>query len=380
MENGRRFTFLSRASLNLCYYLGWVPDVVHCHDWPTALIPVMLNTTDYNEPLGASATVLTIHSMEHQGVFPRDLVDLAELPEETFHYECLEADGKVNMLKGGIYNATKVTTVSPNYAEEIQSQEFGFGLDEIVRIRSADLIGVTNGIDTVEWSPIDDDLLPEKYSSHDLKGKKVCKEFLQDRFDLIAESDAMIVGVVSRLYWQKGLDLLAAIVPRVLQSLNVQFVILGQGEGGLERQFAELAENYPGRVGVKTEFSNRLAHLVYAGSDTFAMPSRYEPCGLGQMYAMNYGTVPVARSVGGLADTIVPFTNGGESAQGFLFSEANPEEFFNALISAYNLFRDKPNEFYRLQRNGMTRSFSWSDSASLYTQIYQWAANARALR
>ena len=378
MENARRFTFLSRAALNLCYYLGWIPDVIHCHDWPTALIPVMLNTTDYNEPLGSAASVFTIHSMEHQGVFPRDLIECAQLPEETFHHECLEAYGQVNLLKGGIYNATKVTTVSPNYAMEIQRQEFGFGLEEIVRIRSADLIGVTNGIDTVEWNPANDDLLPAKYDIDDLKGKRVCKEHLQESFGLFAESDAMIVGVVSRLYWQKGLDLLVAAIPRLLHTIDVQFVILGQGDLDLEKQFADLITRYPGRLGFRSEFSNRLAHLVYSGSDIFAMPSRYEPCGLGQMYAMRYGTVPVARAVGGLVDTIESYSRSTESAQGFLFREANSDDLFEALLFAFTLFRDSSDEFSRIQRNGMARNFSWRVSASCYSQVFQWAVDSRA--
>lgn len=378
MKNARRFIFFSRAVLNLCDYLGWVPDVIHCHDWPTALIPVMINTAEGNKPMGSVASVLTIHSIEHQGIFPRDLIKCAQLPESTFRHECLAAHGQVNLLKGGIYNATKVTTVSPKYALEIQSQEFGFGLEEVVRSRSNDLVGVTNGIDTVEWNPASDDLLPAKYDINNLKGKRVCKQNLQESFGLISKSGVMVVGVVSRLYWQKGLDLLLTAIPRLFQTIDVQFVILGQGDHDLEEQFTGLVTQYPGRLGFKSEFSNELAHLIYAGSDIFAMPSRYEPCGLGQMYAMRYGTIPVARAVGGLTDTIESYSRSTKSAQGFLFKKAESNDLFEVFHSVFNLFRHRSDEFSRIQRNGMSRDFSWMISAFRYSQVFKAALDSKS--
>ncbi|AWT59815.1 MAG: Glycogen synthase [Candidatus Moanabacter tarae] len=378
MENARRFIFFSRAVINLCYYLGWVPDVVHCHDWPTALIPVIINTTECNKPMGSVASVLTIHSIEHQGIFPRDLIECARLPENTFRHECLAAHGQVNLLKGGIYNATKITTVSPKYAMEIQRREFGFGLEEIVRSRSNDLVGVTNGIDTDKWNPARDDLLPAIYDISNLKGKRVCKQYLQESFGLISDSEVMVVGIVSRLYWQKGLDLLLTVIPRLFQSIDVQFVILGQGDQGLEEQFSGLTAQYPGRMGFKSEFSNQLAHLVYAGSDIFAMPSRYEPCGLGQMYAMRYGTIPVARAVGGLVDTIEPYSRSAKSAQGFLFEKPDPNDLFEVLHSVFNIFRHRSAEFSRIQRNSMERDFSWKISASRYSQVFKSALDSKS--
>ncbi len=376
-DDDRRFIFLSRAALNLCYYLGWMPDVIHCHDWPTALVPVFLNTNDYYEPLGKAASVLTIHNLEHQGHFPYECIKYAQLPDSVYRPDGLESMGNVNFLKGGIYNATKITTVSPQYAREILEHSNGHGLHHILKFRAADLIGEINGIDTGIWNPKRDSLLPARYSVTNRKGKAACKTELQKEMALEVKGENPLFGVVSRLYRQKGLDLLAKAVPGIMETTDAQVVLLGIGDKKSEKAFKKLAKKYPDRVGIKIGFSNQLAHRIYAGSDFFIMPSRFEPCGLSQMYAMRYGTPPIARATGGLIDTIVPHETGNKSATGLMFTRATPEELGATVEEAASLYKEKPTEYRRMQSNGMKKDFSWKKPASAYENIYRWAVEAR---
>ena len=376
-DNAARFTFLSRAAIDLCYHLDWIPDVVHCHDWATGLTPIYLNTTELRQPMGHAASVMTLHNMQHQGWFHHKVVQMAGLPESVFRSDGLESMGEVNMLKGGIYHSTKITTVSPTYAREIQTPDGGCGLQNLLRFRAADLIGVINGIDETEWSPETDPLLPARYSKGDLSGKAVCKAKLQAAYGLKVDPGVALFTVVSRLVDQKGLDLLAAIGDRLMREMHIQVAILGTGDPALEAAFRELALRYPGRFAAFLGFDNELAHLTAAGADFLLMPSRFEPCGLSQMYAMVYGTPPVVRATGGLIDSVEQYIEGEGIGTGFLFKEATTHAFFDTIGWACSTYYDRPEDLAALRRNGMESDFSWDVSAGTYEAVYGWAIDAR---
>jgi starch synthase len=376
-DNDERFIFLTRASLDLCYYLNWFPDVIHAHDWPTALLPIMLNTTDRNGPLGGTASVLTIHNLEHQGVFPPHALEFAHLPGWVFRPDGLESLGWVNSLKGGIFHANKITTVSPHYAREIQQPIGGCGLDDVLRFKSGDLLGILNGIDHSVWNPATDPLLPAHYSADDLSGKAVCKQLLQKEFQLDVDPTIPIFGVISRLAHQKGLDLLETILPGVFANMRVQVVVLGAGEDRLQWAYGEMPSRYPGRCGSYIGFNNRLAHLIEAGSDFFLMPSRFEPCGLNQLYSMAYGTPPLVRATGGLVDSVTQYVEGGNSGTGFIFDEPTAHALYFTIGWACATYYDRPEELLALRRRGMQQDFSWEKSAAIYLNVYDWAIQAR---
>jgi starch synthase len=377
-DNGYRFAFLSRAAIDLCEQIGWIPNVVHCHDWSTGLTPVYLNTTELNKPMGRAASIMTLHNMGHQGWFHRRLLDFAGIPESVFHQDGLESMGEVNMLKGGIFHSTKVTTVSPTYAREIQTADGGGGLHNLLRFRAADLIGVINGIDETEWNPEIDPLIPETFSVKNLKGKAVCKAKLQQAYGLEVSPDVPLFAVVSRLADQKGLDLLAAIGDRLMGNMQIQIAVLGTGEPWLEEAFRALSQRYPGRFGVYIGFNNDLAHLTTAGADFFLMPSRFEPCGLGQMYAMTYGTLPIVRATGGLIDTVEQYSERLAFGTGFRFDFATPDAFYYTIGWACSTYYDRPKDMAMLRKNAMTQNFSWDTSAGIYEGIYGWAIHDRA--
>lgn len=376
-DNGQRFSFLSRAAIDLCYHLNWIPDVVHCHDWPTGLLPVYLNTTEIDRPMGRAATVMTLHNMQHQGYFPRDTIHFAGLPESTFRADSIEAFGQVNMLKGGIYHSSKITTVSPTYAREIQGTEGGCGLQHVLHYRAADLIGVINGIDESEWDPAKDAHLPECYSAGDLVGKAVCKAAMQRAYGLNETAEVPLFSVVSRLVDQKGLDLLVEIGARLMETMELQVAILGTGDPVLEDAFKDLATRFPGRFAAHIGFDNQLAHLSVAGSDFLLMPSRFEPCGLSQMYSMKYGAPPVVRATGGLVDSVQQYVEGTEIGTGFLFDAPTGQAFYDTIGWACSTYYDRRKEYDQLQANGMTADFSWDQSADTYESVYKWAIEAR---
>lgn len=376
-DNDHRFIFAGRAALNLCLQLGWIPDVIHCHDWTAGFVPLWLNTTDRDGPLGGCATVFTVHNLEHQGYSHRRALAYAGLPEWLFSHDNVESLGAVNMMKAGLYHSTKITTVSPTYAREIQGPEHGFGLDHVLRFRAADLIGILNGIDTEQWNPATDPHLPAHFDASSLAGKAECKAALQRELGLDPRPDAPVFGVIARLFRQKGLDLLADIVPEFLAKTPAQFAVLGTGDADVEVAFKHHAFQFPGRVGVLIGFDNRLAHRIEGGADFFVMPSRSEPCGLTQMYAMRYGTVPVVRATGGLVDTVEPVDAEAGAGTGFLFTEATHEALFAAMTGACDLYLGNPAAFAQLRRNGMARDFSWSASASRYHDVYRWSVGAR---
>lgn len=376
-DNDLRFVFLCRGALALCQQLDWIPDVVHGHDWTTGLLPVYLNTTLKDTPLGRIASVFTIHNLEHQGYADRRVLDFARLPASEFRADSVESTGAVNMMKAGLYHSTKLTTVSPTYAEEIKTPAGGWGLDHVLRFRAGDLMGILNGIDTSAWDPSTDKYLKHNYTPTKLAGKIACKSELQKRLGLTPDANVAVFGVVARFASQKGLDLLAEALPHIADRMQVQFAILGSGDPGLEHAFRWVAGQYPGKVGVYIGYDNELSHLIQAGSDCFVMPSRSEPCGLTQMYAMRYGTVPLARATGGLIDTIEQYVEGTVKGTGFLFEDATAPALYNTVGWACATYYDRPQEFARLRQNGMAKDFSWRTSAESYVDVYRWAIEQR---
>jgi starch synthase len=377
-DNDLRFAFLCRGALNLCLQLGWIPDVAHAQDWTTGLLPVLLNTTLRHTPLGGVASVFTIHNMEHQGYADRRVLDFAHIPPGEFRPDSTESGGSVNQLKAGLYHATKLTTVSPTYAEEIKTPAGGHGLDAVLRFRSADLVGILNGIDAAAWNPAMDRFLPRPYDQRSLAtGKRAAKLALQERLGLDADPHIAVFGVVSRFAAQKGLDLIAEALPHILDRMHVQFALLGAGDPGLEQTFRWVAENYPGRVGVHVGYDNALAHLIQGGSDFFLMPSRSEPCGLTQMYAMRYGTLPLVRATGGLIDTVSQYVEGKDEGTGFRFHDATAPALYNTVGWACATYYDRPDELHAMRLRGMDRDFSWGPNARRFEELYGWAIAAR---
>lgn len=377
-DNPFRFAFFCRAALTLCQQLGWIPDVIHAHDWTTGLLPVMLNTTLRDTELGRIATVFSIHNLEHQGVAPRSIMEFARLPMSEYRSDSVESLGSVNMMKAALYHSSKITTVSPTYAQEIRTRDGGFGLDGVLRFRAADLIGILNGIDAAAWDPATDKALPANYSASDFTGKAVCKAALQERLGLAIDPHIAVYGVVARLAHQKGLDLLGEALGHIVERMHVQFALLGSGDERIELMFRRAVERYPGRIGAHIGFDGKLSRLVQAGSDFFVMPSRSEPCGLTQMYAMRYGTPPVVRATGGLVDTVQDFAEGGEAGTGFLFREPNSAALYQTIGRSCAVYYDRPGDYHAMQLRGMAQDFSWATSAPKYVDAYRWAIEMRS--
>jgi starch synthase len=355
-DNALRFGLLSKVAARLAPDY----DVVHCNDWPAALAPVFAR----------KPSLLTVHNLAFQGNFERSWLRRLELPEEMFSVERLEFHGRVSFLKGGLVHAAAINTVSPTYAREIQAEEHGCGLDGLLRHRRGALSGILNGIDTEVWDPAGDPHLAARYDAASLERKSLNKAALQQRFDLEVTEKEPLIGFVGRLTHQKGVDLIAAAAAE-LAALPAQLVVLGQGERALEGALAAAAARHPGRVAFKVGFDEGLAHLIEAGADIFLMPSRFEPCGLNQMYSQRYGTPPVARATGGLADTIAD----GET--GFLFERAETPALVAAARRAVSAWRE-PRRWRELQRAGMQRDFSWRSAARRYADLYSALARAPA--
>lgn len=370
-DNLSRFAFFSRAVLEWLGRQSWRPDVMHCHDWQTALIPVIMKV----ERSAPAATILTIHNLAYQGLFPPEHFPITGLPSSLYRMQGLEYWGQINLLKGGLYFSDVLTTVSETYAREIQTEEFGAGLDGVLRDRRDDLFGILNGVDYSLWDPGVDTLIAARYSAKDLSGKRTCKADLQRTFKLPEDPDVPLIGMVTRLADQKGLDLVAAIILQVLQ-LGVQFVLLGTGDPKYHRLFGELAKTQPSRVGILLGFNNKVAHQIEAGSDIFLMPSRYEPSGLNQLYSLRYGTVPIVRRTGGLADSIVDATHEAlqrGTANGFVFEAYEPQALLQTIQRVFQMFKDK-RRWGTLQQTGMRADFSWGRSADRYVELYERAA------
>ena len=369
-DAGERAVFFGRAGLDACLATSWIPDVVHCHDWTAGLVPVLLNTTLKPTVLGGARTVISIHNLQHQGLHPRRIMAYLGLPEFLWSPQELECLGGVNFLKGGILHAGKVITVSPTYAKEILTPAFGYGLEEVVRRRADSLRGILNGVDRDEWDPATDKHLAKAFSAAKPAGKAECKSALLRELGL-PDDDLPLVGVISRLWDQKGLDLAVGVLPRFLREQKLRFVLLGSGDAALENEYRRLATDFPRLCAVRIGYDNGLSHRIEAGSDFFLMPSRFEPCGLNQMYSMAYGTLPIVRATGGLADTVSGW-DGKESGTGIVFEHADQGGITWALERALALYA-QPKSLKALRKQAMKQDFSWAKAAEEHVAVYQSA-------
>jgi starch synthase len=378
-DNAERFAEFSRVAIEFAKRV-WLPDVIHCHDWQSALVPVLLRT-QYSEDRAVRSlpVVFTIHNLGYQGLFPYSALGAINLPDTLFTMDNLEFYGKVNFLKGGLIFSDYLTTVSKRYAKEIQTPEYGSGLEGVIRGRAERLVGILNGVDYSIWSPEADTFIAQNYSAHNLDGKKACKKALLDAFSLPADNmERALIGIISRFADQKGFDLIAEIGSELMEE-NIALVALGTGQPEYEKLFKELAKKFPARVSVKIGYDNALAHRIEAGSDMFLMPSRYEPCGLNQIYSLRYGTVPVVRATGGLDDTIQNFDAKTQQGTGFKFEEYSGEALLESIRAAVRTYRE-PKLWRALQANGMAKDFSWKASAAAYVTVYEAAKRARIPR
>ncbi len=376
-DNAERFALFARAVLEASKVLG-VPQVFHCHDWQSALLPVMLRTLYEEDPAFREvATVFTIHNMGYQGLFPSDTLPLLMLPWDLLTISKMEFFGQVNFLKGALVFSDFVTTVSKKYSQEIQTTEYGFGLEGVLRNRAATVTGILNGVDYEEWSPQTDKFIAAKYSSQDLSGKLACKQDLLNAFDVTdADLKLPVIGIVSRFAAQKGFDLIAQIMDRLAREEMI-VVALGAGDKAYEEMFQRLNKQFPNKIAVQVAYNNALAHKIEAGADMFLMPSRYEPCGLNQIYSLKYGTIPIVRATGGLDDTIEPWDARTGKGTGFKFAEYNGEALLATIKQALLAYRDQAS-WQTLMRNGMSRDFSWGASAREYGKIYERVRQMRA--
>lgn len=381
LDNPRRFAFLSRAALQLSQDIRFVPDIVHANDWQTALLPAYLKSWHWNDPiLGGAASVLTIHNMAYQGIYPGSHYGYMGLGQDNFTSDRFECFGAVNFLKGGIVMSDAANTVSPTYADETRSPEGGYGLAPYLNNKGQNYIGILNGADYSEWNPETDRRIPANYSVGDLSGKALCKQELQKKMMLEVNPDIPLIGVVSRLVNQKGLDLLASCIERIVGSMAVQFAVLGAGDKSLESFYQWLPSRYSGKIGSYIGYSNDLAHQIEAGSDFFLMPSIYEPCGLNQIYSLKYGTLPIVRSTGGLADTVEQYNEMTGDGTGFKFDHATPDAVYYTVGWAVSTYFDRKAHMKKLVKNAMERDFSWEKSAKEYEKLYQQAIeNKKAL-
>ena len=371
-DNAERFTYLCRAALALPAATGMRPRIVHANDWQAGLVPFLLRHEHSQDPhLAGARTVFTIHNLAYQGVFPKAVVPHLGLPWDVFRYEAMEYFDQLSFMKAGLVFADALTTVSPTYAREIRTPEGGHSLDALLRHRAADLHGILNGIDVAEWDPATDRHLPAHYSARALAGKARCKAALQAEMGLPVRPDVPIAAVVSRLAEQKGMDLLVAAIPELL-SREAQLVVLGSGDRRLEADLVRAARERPDRLAVRIGFDEGLAHRIEAGADVFLMPSRFEPCGLNQMYSLRYGTVPVVRSVGGLHDTVEDY-DGWNRGTGFKFRDYHPAALLLAVRRALEVHRDR-RAWRGLVARGMAEDFSWERSAASYEALYRTLA------
>jgi len=372
LDNDNRYVFLSRAALQAAKMLDFSPDVVHVNDWHTAAVPVFLNTHYKDDShLGQAASVLTIHNMGYQGRFYPGLMEVLDVGWEHFTHLGLEHEGKVNLLKGGIYHATQFNAVSPRYAEEVKTPEFGHGLEGVCQDRAGALRGILNGTDYSEWNPSTDPHIAAHYDADDLAGKALCKQALQREMGLPVR-DVPLVGIVSRLVHQKGIDLIAAALPQILD-LDVQFVLLGSGEAWAHDFFQRLSDEGRPNFACHLGYSNALAHRIEAGADLYLMPSRFEPCGLNQLYSLRYGTLPIVHATGGLDDTVVNHVEGTTEGTGFKLYDLHPQAIFDTVGWAVHTWYERRTEFDAMVQNAMRQRFSWEQSAEAYVEMYEQA-------
>lgn len=381
-DNPERFIFFCRAAMQAVLALELNPDILHVNDWHAALCSVYLISHLYRNYANFAncASVLTIHNVAYQGTYNKSYLYCTGLGWEYFNYHCLEFYDNISFLKAGIMTSHMVNTVSPSYALEILSPYHGYLMDSALRERAAQgaFHGILNGIDVNVWNPETDKFIPKNFSKDNMSGKKTCKAELQKMFSLPQRPDSPLFGIVSRLVYQKGIDIFANAVQDMLLYDDVQFVIIGTGESWLQNRLCQLAAKYPAKLGIQIGYSDETAHLIEAGCDFFVMPSRYEPCGLNQMYSAHYGTAPIVRATGGLDDTVCNFDISKPwISTGFKFWDLNPQALLNTMRWAASIYRLHPKEFRQMQINAMSQDFSWNHTASLYEKLYDEALSFR---
>jgi starch synthase len=376
-DEAERFILFSKAVVEVLQRLKWAPDIIHCNDWQTGLLPLFVKDNyHWDTMFDKTAFLFTIHNIGYQGIFSKESLFAAEIKGELFYPGGpVEKDDNVNFMKAGVLFSEIINTVSPTYAKEILTNEYGAGLEEILKTREDDLYGILNGVDYTTWDPTDDKSIPFRYNSEYLSGKTKNKKFLLEHFNLDFNEAIPLVGIVSRLVAQKGFDLFAEALDQ-LMNLNAQWIILGSGEEKYEQMFNRLLDNYRDKVAVYIGYNNELSHLVEAASDIFLMPSLYEPCGLNQIYSLKYGTVPVVRKTGGLNDTVQDWHEylvaGEETGTGFSFNDYSEYALFTTLSRAIETFNDKAS-WKKIQLNGMKKDYSWQPAAKAYLELYQKA-------
>ena len=375
-DNPRRFGFFCRAAFQLCRKTDWYPDIIHAHDWPAAPATVYLKFAERVSGSGFknSSSVLTIHNLGYQGTYSKNNFDYLGLGWDVFYKAGFEDWDKINFLKAGLYSADKLTTVSPNYAEETKTQAHGFHLDGVLRYRSADYMGILNGIDTTVWSPSHDPFIPMPYSAKNIEGKAKAKEALQREFGLAVDPSVPVFGMVTRLTDQKGVGELFGpcygSAWAMCRDMNLQMVLIGSGDAWCEREVTNLSSrlsNFKGKVG----YSEKHSHLIEAGADFFLMPSRYEPCGLNQMYSLAYGTLPIVHNTGGLADTVEKYNQETGSGTGFMFDYLSPSSIYDTVGWAVWAWYNRPDHIQAMRIRGMKKDFSWEKSAKKYAELYE---------
>jgi starch synthase len=369
-DSAQRFALFCRIAVEVAMnraYLDWHADIVHCNDWQSGLIPALL-TLEQHRP----ATVFTIHNLAYQGLFPKQTFNELHIPGQLWSPEILEFFGMLSFIKGGLTCADRITTVSPTYALEIQTPEYGYGLEGLLSHRADDLIGIINGIDLDQWSPETDTTIARQYNATTLEQKQANKSALQQQASLPVDADLTVIGLIGRLVEQKGIDMVIDCLPD-LADMPVQFILLGSGDKSYELRLMNLAHLYPDKISITLCYDEKFAHLIEAGADIFFMPSRFEPCGLNQMYSLIYGTIPIVRKTGGLADTVIdaiPTTIKNKSANGIVFKEATAGALLEAVKRALLLF-DNKKTWKNLQQSAMKQDLSWRHSAQQYLQLYE---------
>jgi starch synthase len=374
LDNPRRFTFFCSSVFQLCKKIGWFPDVLHSHDWPCALVPVFLKFGERYGAFSKTVSALTIHNLGYQGIYGKDNFYATGLNWDTFYSAGFEDWNMMNLLKAGICSADVVNTVSKNYAEETKTQSYGFRLDSTLRSRGNDYRGILNGIDNKIWNPEKDKYIPVPYSVKNMEGKAKAKDLLQQEFGLPPSPDTPVIGLISRLTFQKGVGELFGptygSAYAICRDMNLHFVVLGSGESWCENEIRSLAgklSNFRAKIG----YDERTSHLIEAGSDFFLMPSRYEPSGLNQMYSQVYGTIPIVRKTGGLADTVENFDQDTGSGTGFMFDDLTPQAIYNTVGWAIWAYYNRKPQMEAMRKRGMEKNFSWEKSAGEYFQMYE---------
>ncbi len=375
-DNDNRFVLLSKAAFQLAKKLDFYVDIIHANDWHTASMPLLKKTRfKYDEHFANSSTILTIHNMQHQGFFFKGIIDVMEVGWEHFNPLDLESMDGVNMLKGGVTHADAVTTVSKRYAQELQTAEFAFGLQDHMWAHRGKLFGILNGVDYEEWSPAIDKYISFRFDTEYMSGKQKCKDDLRDMFGL-PRWEVPLIGFVGRFAEQKGIEMIAAVIEGLIH-LDVQFVFLGTGEKWAEEFFSDMAARYPEKFALYVGYDNALSHQIEAGSDMFLMPSLFEPCGLNQIYSLRYGTLPIVRATGGLDDTIENYDPVHNSGTGFKFELPTHDALYHTVKWAIDVWKYEPEAFREMQKRAMKARYSWEEAAKGYEAVYYWTLNNR---